>query len=121
MKVKNFNEYLNESKNVDYEKMFGNKVKEINELIQKAKDDSVYAIETDSTWESTYEFDKVELTKTKLKCYYTDENKKKVDEISLAKDSLMNFEESKYLFQWIKKCIKKGYRYQEKENKKEQD
>lgn len=118
--IKNYDSFINEAKKsikVDYDKKFGKKVAEINELIEKAKKDDILAIETDSTWESIYEFDKVVLTKTQLQVYYKDGNKKKVDKISLAKDKEMDYEEVKYIFSWIKKTIKKGYREDAKQQK----
>lgn len=117
-KINNFNEFLmNESKRIDYDKKFGKKVEEINKLIDQAKKDDIIAIETDSTVESEYQFDKVELTKTMLKVYYKEgiPCKKKIEKISLAKDKENDFDETKYMFSWIKKCIKKGYREEGKE------
>lgn len=123
----NFNEFLNEAKStkVDYEKKFGKKVAEINELINKAKKDDIVAIGTGSTVESEYRFDKVVLTKTQMKTYYKEgiPGKKKVDTISLAVDKNNDFEEVKYNFSWIKRTIKKGYKEDGKsiENEKKEE
>ena len=119
----NFNDFINESKKpIDYEKKFGKRIAEVNEIIDKAKKDYISGIEVDSTYEQVYDFDKVELTKTKFKVHYKlpyDNNKKVVDDVSLAKDRENDFEEVKYLLSWVKKCIKKGYREEGKEQEKE--
>lgn len=106
-----FTEAVN--KKTDYKKKFGKKIKEVNKYIKQANKDDIWAIEVDSTWESVYEFDNVWIEKDKLKCKYTEiynKNKEKVEEINLKQDEMNDFEETKYLLSWIKKCIKKGYK-----------
>jgi hypothetical protein len=123
MNIYKFDEFVNESKKekTDFVKKFQKQVDEVNEIIEKAKKDEVYAIETDSTWESVYEFEKVEISKNTLKVYYTEDYKrKKVDKINLTKDSEMNFDETRYMFSWIKKTIKKGYTADRKAKAKEE-
>lgn len=109
-----FGDFLNEAKStkVDYKKKFGKKVAEINELINKAKKDGIAAVDNSGTVESEYVFDKVVLTKTQLKTYYKEgiPGKKQIDIIKLALDKDNDFEEARYLFNWIKKTIKKGYK-----------
>lgn len=124
MKLNNFNDFVNEAKSnkIDYQKKFGKQVEEINTIIDQAKKDDIWAVETDSTWESKYKFENVELTKTQLKVYYEEydgKSKNKVDTISLAKDSEMDFDEVKYMFSWIKKTIKKGYKEDGKTDERE--
>jgi hypothetical protein len=123
-----FSKFIVESKKskvIDYDKKFGKNIEEINKLIKQAKKNDIRAIETDSTWESEYKFDKVVLTKTQVQVHYTEyaetKPKKKVDKISLAKDKEMNFEEVKHIFSWIKKTIKKGYREDAKTQKLEKE
>ena len=123
-----FSEFIVESKKskvIDYDKKFGKNIEEINKLIKQAKKNDIRAIETDSSWESGYKFDKVVLTKTQVQVHYTEyagtKPKKKVDKISLAKDKEVNFGEVKHIFSWIKKTIKKGYREDAKTQKLEKE
>jgi hypothetical protein len=122
-------EQLNEAKatkaakkEIDFEKKFAKKLEEADKLIKQALEDDINAIETDSTWESTYVFKSISITKNKLKFTYEEtypKRKSKTDIIDLKKDAENNFDEAKYLFSWIKKCIKKGYREENKSLKKE--
>lgn len=106
-----FDDYLNESKKIDYVKKFKKEVEEVNKYIAKSNKDEIYAIEPDSTWESPYQFDLVEITPRKLIVKYTEDyTKPKKEEILFSKDADMDFEETKYMFSWIKKAIKKGYK-----------
>ena len=47
--VKKFNQFLNESKEVDFSLKFKKQIDEINALIEKAKQDDIYAVEPNST------------------------------------------------------------------------
>jgi len=88
------------------------KVAEVNELIEKAKEDYVMGVETDSTWESVYEFLSITLMKTKLVVKYKkDYTEVVVDEVRFAHDC--DLQDTKYMLSWVKKCIKKGYRQQQ--------
>jgi hypothetical protein len=116
---------LNEAKaakTTDYAKKFAKKIEEVSALIDKAKADDVTAIETDTTVESEYEFKSIAINGSKLTLTYKEVWGKKGDQkdvINLKKDEENNFDEAKYMFSWIKKCIKKGYRYASKESEKE--
>lgn len=101
-------------------KNLAKKVMEVQALIAKAKRDEIDAIEVDSTWESVYRFELLRLTKTRLTVAYIEwdgrKEKQVVDAVQLSKDKKFDFEETKYMLSWIKRCIKKGYRRAKKEN-----
>ena len=90
------------------------KVAEIQALIEQAIKDDVDGIEVDSTWESVYTFHKIVLLKTKLKVYYTEwdgiKTKEEVDVTDLRTDARLDYEDTKYMLSWVKRCIKKGYK-----------
>lgn len=106
-------------KKIDYHKKFAKKIEEANALISQAIADEVNGVEYASTWQSEYTFMKVWIDgKDQLKCAYlmpydrVYHTKVKVDSISLKKDSEMEFDQARYLFTWIKRCLKNGYRQQ---------
>jgi hypothetical protein len=114
------NEAKAAEKKTDYANKFAKKIEEVSALINKAKADDVTAIETDSTVESEYEFMSIAITGNKLTLVYKEvwgSKGEKKDVINLKKDEENGFDETKYLFSWIKKCIKKGYRYAAKSEK----
>lgn len=89
------------------------KVALVSELIEKAKKDEVSAIEVDSTWETVYDFTSVKLGKRRLIVYYTEWNGAEVhpkcDQYPLSQK-----EDVVHVLNWIKRCIKKGYKEQNK-------
>ena len=97
----------------DYQKYLGKSIAKTNEMIEQAKQDDVYAIEPDGTWESQYMFDKVVLMNTRLRILYKENNGRgwedKVDDVNLTQDRNMNFDETRGLLNWVRKAIKKGY------------
>lgn len=107
----------------DYEKKFAKKIQELTDLIDQAKKDDVNGLEVDSTWESMYQFHKIWIEKNKLKCTYTEfdggKTKEKTDTVNLKTDETQDWQETKHLFSWIKRCINKGYRQENKRKKKE--
>ena len=90
------------------------KVALVSELIEKAKKDGISAIECDSTWESVYDFTSVQLGKTRLIVRYNEwdgiKHKAVCDQTPLSKK-----EDIAYILNWIKRCIKKGYKAESKE------
>jgi hypothetical protein len=108
-------------KTTDYAKKFAKRIEEISKLIEKAKEDEIWAVETDSTVETEYEFQEIKIEKNKLKLTYKEnlwtKPKTTTDTINLTKDEENNFDEAKYIFSWVKKCIKKGYKKSEKNEK----
>lgn len=105
-----FGDFLNESK-VDYIKKFQKQVNLVNSWIEQANKDDILAIEPDSTWESPYEFEPLELTPKKLIVKYKEDYvKPKKEDILFSRDVKNDFEDIKYIFSWIKRAIKKGYR-----------
>ncbi len=97
----------------DYQRYLGKSIAMTNEMIEQAKQDGIYAVEPDSTWESLYQFDKVVLMSTRLKIYYMEYSgrgwQNKVDEVNLTQDRNMNFDETRGNLNWIRKAIRKGY------------
>jgi hypothetical protein len=95
-------------------KNLAKRVSEIQTLIEKAIVDDVDAIECDSTWESMYQFKKIELLKTRLKVSYQEwdgiKSKEVVDVVDLRSDARIEYQDTKYMLSWIKRCINKGYR-----------
>ena len=91
------------------------RIAEVQTIIDKAKKDEISAIEVDSTWETVYEFDKIELLKTRLNIHYMEWNgrapEKKVDYINIAADSKQDYQDTNWTLSWIKRCIKKGYKH----------
>jgi hypothetical protein len=102
-------------------KNLGKRVAEVQAIIDQAKKDDISGIEVDSTWESVYDFDKIVLLKTKLKVLYKEwdgiKTKDEVDITDLRSDARMDYEDTKYMLSWVKRCIKKGYRENAKEQK----
>jgi aerobic-type carbon monoxide dehydrogenase small subunit (CoxS/CutS family) len=87
------------------------KVTAVNDIVKQAIHDDITAIETDSSWESVYNFESVILTKTQLIVKYKEDYTKQViDKISIAKCRCMDFDDIIYKLNWIKKTIKKGYK-----------
>jgi hypothetical protein len=94
-----------------------NQVAEIQAVINQAITDDVMAIEVDSTWETGYQFKSIELLKTKIKISYSEYNGRWEDKVDSYK--LSDTEDVKYIFSWIKRCIRKGYKEEAKEQKLE--
>jgi len=103
-------------KKVDYVRKFQKAVDKVNVLINKAKETEISAIEPDSTWETSYEFEPVILTPTHLIIKYNEWNGRKTEpkteKISFAqdRDEYPEFAETKHNLRWIAKAIKKGFR-----------
>lgn len=101
------------------------KVDEVNARIKKAIKDDIWAIEPNSTWESLYKFEKLVLLKTRLKVYYKEDSgygwKDKIDSINLTEDSAWDYESSMAMFVWILKAIKKGYKREMNQAKRQTD
>jgi hypothetical protein len=100
-------------------KNLAKKVAEIQTLIEQAIKDGIDGIECDSTWESVYTFRKIVLLRTKLKVYYEEwdgiKHKEEVDVTDLRSDARLDYEDTKYMLSWIKRCIKKGYKQAKEE------
>lgn len=90
-------------------------VTEIQAIINQALADDIMAIEVDSTWETGYQFKSIVLLKTKIKISYTEYNGRWEDRVDSYK--LSDKEDVKYVFSWIKRCIKKGYKEETKQMK----
>lgn len=92
-----------------------NKVCAIDALIKQALHDEIWAIEPDSTWETMYEFQSIELMKTKIKIKYFEyngvNNKFVIDSTQLSAK-----EDIKYVLSWVKRAINKGYKQAKKES-----
>lgn len=103
-------------KKVDYVRKFQKAVDKVNLLINKAKEAEISAIEPDSTWETSYEFEPVELTPRYLIVKYTEwdgiKRKPQVEKVLFSRDKneYPEFAETKYKLSWIKRAIKKGFR-----------
>ena len=92
-------------------------VAELRSIINQSITDDIMAIEVDSTWETGYQFKSIELMKTKINIYYSEFNgtwEERIDSTRLSQE-----EDIKYILSWVKKCIKKGYKAEAKEQKLE--
>lgn len=103
--------------NTDYAKKFGKQLKKIQDLIARAKKDEVSGIEFDSTWEEPYDFISAEIKGNKLIVKYTEpyatgskRGKVQVNDVNMKADELYGFEDTKYIFRWVTRCLKKGYK-----------
>jgi hypothetical protein len=101
-------------------KNLAKQVAEIQALIDKAKEDDIMAIEPDSTWETGYWFDKIVLLKTRLTIYYKEYNGIPDDKIHKDITMLSQKEDIKYVLNWVKRAINKGYNEDSKQKIKEQ-
>lgn len=122
VRLQSFSKSINisEAKKTDYAKKFKKKIELAQKQIDQAKKDEISAIETDSTWESIYDFESIELKGNRLIVKYTEpyntgRDKDKVDVVDLKTDERYDFEEARYMFQWIAKTIKKGYKSEGKQ------
>lgn len=98
-------------------KKLDKQVAEIQSIINQSIIDDVMAIEVESSWETGYKFKSIELMKTKVNIFYSEFNGKWEDRIDSTR--LSQTEDVKYILSWVKKCIKKGYREEAKEQKLE--
>jgi hypothetical protein len=95
-----------------------NRVKKVNGYIERALKDEVYGIEPDSTWESAYEFEPIEIKgnfiyfKWKEPYDWTSKGKIKKERYSLTNE--LHEDDIKYMFSWITKSLKKGYKQEGK-------
>lgn len=100
-------------------KKFDKEVAKVQAIIEQAIKDDISAVEVDSSWESVYNFLSITLLKTRITVKYQEWNgiKSKIvtDHVNLKADSLLEYEDTKYMLSWVKRCIKKGYRQAEEE------
>lgn len=103
--------YLGEAKST---KAVENRVKKLNGYIAQAKKDDVSAVEPDSTWESVYDFEPIEI-KGKFIYFQWKEpyarsakDKNKKERYNLNDE--MHDEDIKYMLNWVLRAIKKGYK-----------
>ncbi len=99
----------------NHEKKLRKLVDKTNKLIQQAKKDDIWGIEPDSVWESVYSFDRVILTSRTLSVIYSEPlgvgtRGKQTDTINLKQDEINYYDESKYLLNWVKRSLRKGYK-----------
>ena len=87
------------------------KVQTVNKYIAKHRKDDIYAIEPDSTWEEPYEFSPI-VVKGKFIYFQWAEpykkGKKQKERYNINDE--MHEDDIKYMFNWVIKAIKKGYR-----------
>ena len=85
-------------------------VDKVNKYIAKAKSDDVWGIEPDSTWESSYEFEPVKLSRSSVIFRYSEVHGKKnqVERFNYTDDNVID--DLKWQFSWVIRAIKKGYR-----------
>lgn len=91
------------------------KVDKVNALIAQALADDVDAVEVDSTWESVYTFEPVRIVRKSVKFTWTElypvsryEPVKHCESINYENEMLAD--ELAWMFQWVARCINKGYR-----------
>ena len=94
-----------------HQNKFQKKVEKINLLISQLNDKDLFAVETDSSWESVYKFSQIKLMKTKLVLVYTKDYTTEVkDEINLTRDEEYDYIDTKEYLGWVQRCCKKGLR-----------
>jgi|SaaInlStandDraft_4_1057021.scaffolds.fasta_scaffold95439_2 hypothetical protein len=93
------------------EKSLKKKMDLANKYIKKSQKDNISAIETDSTWEEVYDFELITLKGNFIFFSYKEpynSKKLKKERFSWKREDMT--EDIKYMFQWVIKTIKKGYR-----------
>lgn len=105
-------------KNFKFPVALSKRIDEVNTLIEYAKEHKIHAIECESTWESIYVFDKIEVKNQFVKISYVEpcERNKQTKERFNVND-WGSLDELKYTLSWIKKCINKGVREDAKQLK----
>jgi hypothetical protein len=103
--------YLYEAKST---KAIENRVKKVNGYIAQAKKDDISAVEPDSTWESVYDFEPIEIKGNfiyfKWAEPYARSSKDKNQKERYNLNNEDHLEDVKYMFNWVTRAIKKGYR-----------
>lgn len=116
-------EFDNLNEGYDYQRKLGQVIASTQQIIDKANQDDIIAIEPQGTWESMYKFQKISLMNTRLRIQYMENNgrgwENKSEDINLTQDRNINFEESKAMLAWVRKSIKKGYTYERRDNIKQ--
>lgn len=90
-------------------------VDKANKYINQAIKDDVNPVEPDSTWESVYEFEPVKLSGKFVTFKYTDvygssSRKVHTERYKYDKQDEFYIDEMKYMFKWIIRAVKKGYK-----------
>jgi len=88
-----------------------NRVEKVNKYIAQIKQDDIYAVEPDSTWEEAYEFEPVRLSDRFIYFKYREpyNHNKEIEDRFNLKDS-SHEDDIRYMLGWILRSIKKGYR-----------
>lgn len=87
------------------------RVDQVNQYIEKAEQEDIYAVEPDSTWEENYEFEPIRLSERFLYVNYTEPSnrgKKVSDRYNIKNPS--HEDDIRFVLSWIIRAIKKGYR-----------
>jgi hypothetical protein len=97
----------------DYNKVLGKVIATTQQMIDQAKADDITAIEPDSTWETTYQFESIRLMSTQLVVTYLENGgqgwQNKTDVTNLTQDRTREFMDSKAVISWVRRAIRKGY------------
>lgn len=81
------------------------RIKETNRMITQCNKDEVWAVETDSTWESTYTFNPIRINKYSISVSYEEHSGQ-----GHKQETWFDIDDIRYAISWIRRCIKKGYR-----------
>lgn len=97
----------------DYNKVLGKVIATTQQMIDQARTDDITAIEPDSTWETMYQFESIQLMSTQLVVKYLENAgrgwERKTDITNLTQDRNIEFMDSKAVISWVRRAIKKGY------------
>lgn len=82
-----------------------NRIEQTNQMITQCNKDEVWAVETDSTWESPYTFNPIKINKKSITVSYEEHSGQ-----GYKSDTWFDIDDIRYTISWIRRCIKKGYR-----------
>lgn len=88
-------------------------VDKTNKYINQAIKDGISPVEPDSTWETVYDIEPIKLSGKFVTFKYTEVyggTKVHNERFKYDKDDYFYIDELKYMFRWVIKAVKKGYK-----------
>lgn len=91
------------------------RIESTNKLIKQTNDSHIFAVETDSTWESLYQFEEIKFNDRFVYVEYTTYHNKEITKTRYNVNNPDHLIDLNAVLKWVKRCCKKGIRLDQSE------